>query len=493
MEHPLLYEINTRCWLNDLSRLSGRAITLATVPEETFSEWERLGFTHIWLMGVWTTGPHARQIAIQEPNLRRAYDEVLPGWKEADVAGSPYSIADYSVPAALGGEDGLKKFRARLNRHGLRLILDFVPNHLGFDHPWVSTQPELFVQSRETVEGTFAQPTARGIKWIAHGKDPYFPAWTDVAQLDYRRAGTRAAMQKLLLSVADRCDGVRCDMAMLLLNEVFAKTWAHLPTGEPAPVAEFWPEVIAAVKRTHGNFLFMAEVYWGLEGRLQSLGFDYTYDKALYDDLIGRNPASAQRRLLESPIEYAERSVHFLENHDEHRVAEKLSSAENHAAALVILGLPGMRFLHEGQLAGVKEKIPVQLARRPVEPAQPEVQASYEQLLAALKKASVGRGRGQVLALRAAWPDNPTGQNFIIIKWQERVTEFDLVAVNLAAHSAQCYVPLAVPGLEAHHWTLRDLLSDEWHVRTGSELAAPGLYLDLPPHKAQLFHFTPGG
>src|SRR5437762_13966356 len=106
MNHPLLYEVNTRCWLQALAQKHGCPLTLANVPEEEFTAWERLGFTHIWLMGVWTTGPRARAEALKHPELRRVYDEVLPNWTEADVAGSPYAIADYQVPEALGGETG---------------------------------------------------------------------------------------------------------------------------------------------------------------------------------------------------------------------------------------------------------------------------------------------------------------------------------------------------------------------------------------------------
>ena len=145
--HPILYEINTRCLLNELSRQASRPVTLAEIPEALPADWRRLGFNHIWLMGVWTTGPRARAEALKAPDLRRAYAEVLPGWNEHDVAGSPYSIAAYEVPAELGGDAGLEKFREQLRTHGLKLVLDFVPNHLGLDHPWLRERPELFVQS----------------------------------------------------------------------------------------------------------------------------------------------------------------------------------------------------------------------------------------------------------------------------------------------------------------------------------------------------------
>ena len=359
-----------------------------------------------------------------------------------------------------------------------------------------------------------------GRRWIAHGKDPHFPCWTDVAQLDYRRPETREAVQELLMAVAAQCDGVRCDMAMLLLNEVFERTWAGYPSAGPLPKTEFWAEAIPAARQAQPDFLFLAEVYWDLEARIQGLGFDYTYDKHLYDDLIWRKAAGAQRRLLESPPEFTAACAHFLENHDEPRVAAKLALPEHRASALVILGLPGLRFLQEGQLTGARIKIPVQLSRRPLEAPQPEVQKMYDATLTTLSATAVGRGRAEILSPREAWPGNPTAQNFIVVQWQaqspdnpptppppsppasarprrneveagRRGTEFDLVAVNLAPHRSQCYVPLKMPKLADYNWSMRDLLGTEAYERFGSDLEAQGLYLDLAAHGAQLFHFAP--
>lgn len=489
--NPLLYQINTRCWLRELSAAAGNPVTLADVPVAEFARWRKLGFTHLWLMGVWTPGPKGRALALNEPDLRRAYNAALPGWRDDDVGGSPYAIADYRVPPALGGDAGLKQFRDQLHAHGLKLILDFVPNHLGLDHAWLRERPDLFVQSPGEAPGTFAQATVAGIRWLAQGKDPYFAPWTDTVQLDYRRPATRSAMQELLLSVAARCDGVRCDMAMLLLSEVFAKTWAHLPCATETPAREFWAEAIPAVKAAQPGFLFLAEVYWGLESRLQELGFDFTYDKELYDKLFWRDGAGVQRHLLGLSREARARGAHFLENHDEPRIAAQLSPAEQRAAALVILGLPGMRFLHEGQLTGARVKLPVQLARRRAEPPDEAVAKVYEQLLANLAGTAVGRGEAQLLAPRAAWPENPTAQNFIIVQWRMQGPGFDLVVVNLAPHRSQCYVPLVGPELAEHNWSLRDRLGPDTYERFGADLASQGLYLDVAAHGAQLFHFEP--
>ena len=491
MHCPLLYEINTRCWLRALAEKSGTPTTLGNVPDAEFAAWQQLGFSHIWLMGVWTTGPLARAEALTHSELRKAYDQVLPGWTDADVPGSPYAIGDYQVPVALGGEAGLAVFRERLRRHGLKLVLDFVPNHLGLDHRWVKERPELFVHSPTQAPGTFMQITPAGPLWLAHGKDPYFPAWSDAVQVDYRRPDTREAMTQLLQSVAARCDGVRCDMAMLLLNEVFAKTWERLPTTGQPPIEEFWPGALSAVKKAQPGFIFLAEAYWGLEPRLQALGFDYTYDKTLYDRLISRDAGGVQRHLLGMGAEAVSASAHFLENHDEPRIAGVLSSEEHRAAALLILGLPGMRFLYQGQLCGARAKVPVQLGRAPLEPCRAEIKAIYEKWLTLLPSTAVGQGQGELLKPNPAWADNPTAQNYEIVQWQRHAPEFDLVVVNLAPHRSQCYARLTVPHLAEHDWSMKDLAGSEQYERPGAELQQKGLYLDLPAHGAQLFHFQP--
>jgi hypothetical protein len=490
MNHPLLYEINTRCWLRELSAQLGRAATLADVPEETLDHWEALGFTHLWFMGVWPTGPRSRAIAVAEPPLRTAYDEALPDWQEADIAGSPYAVADYEVAAELGGASALKKLRRRLHSRGLKLVLDFIPNHTGLDHPWLERHPEYFVQSEQHLPGTFALPVERDRRWIAHGRDPFFPPWTDTAQLDYRRKDTRRVMAATLKELARQCDGVRCDMAMLVLNDLFAQHWAPFPGGA-GPAEEFWAEAIASVKRQHPEFLFLAEAYWNTGGPLQALGFDYIYDKTLLDHLCERAPQKAQRHLLDTPAGQVARAAHFLENHDEPRIAPRLAPAEHRAAALLTLGLPGLRLLHEGQLTGARRRLPVQLSRRTTEPAEPAVAALYDELLTALRQTPVGRGEGVLLRPRAAWEGNASHENLILIQWQTQPPDFVLVVVNLAPHAAQAYAPLTVPALADFDWRLHDRLGPEVWDRVGSDLQAQGLYLDVPAHAAQFFHFAP--
>jgi hypothetical protein len=489
--HPLVYEINTRCWLAELSGRHGRPITLADVPEEQFDFWQRIQLTHIWLMGVWASGPRARAQALAGTPQRDSYLQALPGWCEADVGGSPYAIAEYRVPSALGGEAGLELFRARLNQRGLKLVLDFVPNHTGLDHGWVAEHPDWFVQSPTRRPETFPRGQGAATRWLAHGKDPNFAAWADTVQIDYRCRAARAAVTEVLHSVARRCDGLRCDMAMLLLQDVFTKTWEGFPHVGDGAVSEFWAEAISSVRVSCADFLFLAEVYWGLEPRLQALGFDYTYDKELYDRVVAQDALGVQRHLLGFGPDFHGASAHFLENHDEARIASLLGLEAHRAAALLMLGLPGLRLLHDGQLEGARIKTPVQLQRRVFEPVQTEVKGMYEKLLSVLPSTAVGQGSAALLAPRAAWAANPTAENFVLVQWCQRPDEFDLVVVNQAPYRSQCRVSLAGAGFAAHDWRLSDLLGPEVHRRSGAELEEQGLYLDLPGHGAQLFRFEP--
>jgi glycosidase len=489
MTHPLLYEINTRCWLRLLSEQQGREVTLGNVPDSEFERWQKLGFTHIWLQGIWTVGPRCRAHALGSNNLKKTLDKILPGWTDKDVPGSPYAIGEYAVPATLGGEDGLKAIRAKLNSRGMKMLLDFVPNHVGLDFPWVTQRPELFVKGAEGQPGTYLEQTVVGARWLAHGKDPNFPPWVDNVQLDYRRADTRAAVTGLLRSVASRCDGLRCDMAMLLLNDVFAKTWAHFPGETPAPATEFWADAIAAVKNAHPDFLFLAEVYWNLEARLQALGFDYTYDKIVYDRILDHRHGDLQKHLLNAPPGFVAKCAHFLENHDEKRIATILDPAQYRAAALLILGLPGMRFLYEGEMQGWRTQVPVHVARWPHETTDAQILAMYEQLLGVLKDSAVGQGDYHLLR-PTDWPDNHSAQHIFIVQWQKSPEQFDLVVVNLDSQPAQCRTRLEVKELARHDWHVRNLLGSEVYERHGGDLEAAGLHLELPGNGAQLLRFV---
>jgi len=491
MKHPLLYEINTRCWLRDLSDAAGARVDLSQIPEPEFERWQDLGFTHIWLMGVWTTSTAGREQALRSSKLRQRYNEVLPDWQPEDVGGSPYAIGEYNVPEDLGGNEGLATFRRQLHEIGMKLILDFVPNHVGIGHSWLQFWPELFVEGRPGSVGAFKWRSKGDDHWIAHGKDPYFPAWADTAQLDYRRPETHRASLDTLKLIATQCDGVRCDMAMLILREVFERTWEQLPCPVPPCEREFWPHAIQTVREQFPDFLFLAEAYWDLESELLDQGFDYTYDKWLADHLKNDNVTQTTSHLSNSKEDIIRRSVHFLENHDESRAADSFDWREHRTAAVLACCLPGMRLLHEGQLSGAKIQPPVQLARRPREERNDEIHAFYTWLLRLLRATAVGHGDHKILTPFPAWSTNKTHQAIMAIQWQNQAGEFDLVVINLADHDAQCFVNPEIADLGAASWRMTDLLSPATFTRSGNEIATKGLYLALTPRAHHIYHFTP--
>ena len=225
-EQPYIYEINTWPWLHQQSVESGRPVDLSTVPDERWAALADAGFDAVWLMGVWARSAAGSAIALNNTELVESFQAVLPDYRPQDVVGSPYCIGDYQVDPRLGGRDGLARARGALARHGLGLVLDFVPNHVAPDHPWTRTNPELFVHgSSQELQDDPGSFVAIDGSVLARGRDPYFPAWPDVVQLNAFSFALRDTVVDTLRDIAEQCDGVRCDMAMLMMNDVFARTW----------------------------------------------------------------------------------------------------------------------------------------------------------------------------------------------------------------------------------------------------------------------------
>jgi len=483
---PLLYEIHTRAWLQAWSTQLGRPVRLGEVPDHEFARWRDLGFTHVWMMGMWKTSEASRQLYLRLPETAGFLNKTFPGWNPADVPGSAFAIAGYQVPEPMGGDAGLERLRAQLHAHGLRLILDYIPNHVGLDHPWVRTHPERFVgaPASSPVSGQefFRADTLTGPRWLAHGKDPWFPAWVDTVQLDYRRADTREAMVAEFRSVAERCDGVRCDMAMLLLQDVFARTWQRCPQPDSAP-KEFWPEAINAVRRP--GFLFLAEAYWDMEERLQELGFDYVYDKRVTDCLMQQDAVELQRLLRRRSAEFLKRSMHFLENHDEPRAAGRLSPSEHRAAAWAILALPGMPLLHEGQLSGAKTHASVHLNIRVAEERDLEIARMYEAFLAAIRNTALRNGDGLVLSPLSPPGSKEVSERTLVVAWRGAEGNWALAIANPSSTAGQCAVDLPRLPPTAPSWAvLRDRLSPEKTPDAWCHGAR--VLLDVPAYATQL-------
>lgn len=501
--YPVVYEINTLLWLKDLSEKYGREITFANVPDSEYDTLQEMCFDAVWFMGVWKRSSGALMAALAHNGVMADCRKALPGFTDSDAAASPYAILDYDVDDRFGGDSGLDLHRTKLADRGILLILDFVPNHFAVDHKWISDFPHRLVKGDESSlhnepGNYFIAPQTGNI--FAHGRDPHFSGWDDTVQIDYRLPETRTAMCRELLKIAGKCDGVRCDMAMLVTNRVFSETWARnegtAGSGFYPVLAEFWTHAVTEAKSAHPDFLLIGEIYWDMESLMQQQGFDYTYDKKLYNRLRDGDIGGVNSHLQHSPMVFASRLARFIENHDEHRAVrirdwygaeEGLNFSK--AAAMATLTLPGFRLMHQGQIEGYTTKLPVQLGRRPSEQVNVELAAFYSSLLKELREPVFHEGVWEFLTVRPAWDSNQTFSSFVAFIWKHR-RERRLIVVNLGETRSQCRVPCGEPVFSDRQVTLVDATTRLSYQRDGDELNASGLYIDLERHGYHLFRYT---
>jgi len=482
--HPHLYEINTWVWLEELSAKYDHYLRLQEVPDEEWDRLASLGFDFVYLMGVWKRSLTGRQIFRTDQRNFPNFDVALPGWKMSDVVGSPFSIQDYTPDPRIATAEGLSQVHNQLRRRGMGLILDFVPNHTGFDHSWILQHPDRYIRGRE--EDFRSDPTAFYLVeregdeslFVARGRDPYFPPWSDVAQLNYFNPDCRQGMIGILKNMAQYCDGVRCDMAMLVTNEIFSRTWGRFQQPWPMPKTEFWEEATAALP----DLVWLAEVYWDMEWRMQQLGFQFTYDKRLYDRLKEDSTGQTHAHLC-ADIGYQRKLARFIENHDEPRSAATFSRERIAAVVTLLATLPGMRFYHHGQLEGKKTFVPMPLAKARPEPADPQIRGLYEQLLRFADAEVFHDGEWRLLEVRPAGDD--TFQDLIAYGWRHGADK-RLVVLNLGDRTAQGRVRDAAGGA-ARDCLFCDRLDGSEYPRALAELENDGLYVRLAPNQAHAF------
>jgi hypothetical protein len=438
---------------------------------------------------VWQTGPAAQQVSRSNAGWRKEFQETLPDLREEDIAGSGFAIQNYAVHRDLGGAAALARLRQRLQQRGLKLMLDFVPNHMAPDHPWIDAHPDYFVRGSESDLARAPRnycrvQTKTGPLVLAYGRDPYFEGWPDTLQLNYGSPELQQAMIGELERIAGQCDGVRCDMAMLVLPDVFESTWG-------IRTELFWPRATEAVRRKQPHFQFMAEVYWDREWTMQQQGFDYTYDKRLYDRLR-EGHARPVRDHLRADLGYQSKMARFLENHDEPRAAATFPPGMHEASAVITFLSTGLRFFHQGQFEGRKKRISPHLVRAPKEPADETLHRFYDRLLSVLRRLTVRDGQWRLLDCAPAWEGNGTWDSFLAFAWQGPGGELLLVAVNYAPHQSQCYTHLPFPELAGRAVRLKDLMGSACYERDGGDLQARGLYLDVPGWGYHVFEVSIG-
>ncbi len=486
--HPIIHEINTAVWLHTLSRHYKTTITLANVPDEVLKELADYRMDAIWLMGIWHRGQQTRASAL---NYIHEYRPVLHDIKQEDVIGSAYAIGGYYVDESHGGREGLAIFRQQLGQYNIKLVLDYVPNHVGKDHDWLKYHPEYFVQGTPELlradSGNFFSVTASTGEEIvvANGRDPYFPGWVDTAQLNAFNKGYRQAAIDTLLDIASQVDGIRCDMAMLVMDDVFHQTWGW--RGVKPLEADFWTQVIGAVKAQYPNFLFIAETYWGLEYALHLEGFDYTYDKTLYDRVLEGNVDGLYAH-LSAHLSFLKRNIRFIENHDEPRAAASLGVDRSRPAAALISTLPGGVLLHDGQFTGRKIKLPVQITRQPNEYEYTALKRFYVALLEEASRDIYRHGEWTLFKRSAACAGCTGHHNVIAYGWQWH-GEYRLIILNLAGVWSQAMIDLSPwDGLiKDYDIQAYNVITRTYADYSGNDWVGNGLSVELDPYNVNIF------
>jgi len=464
-----LYEINTRVWLKRFDTEGERA-TLDDVPQ---SYWETLtekGIEYVWLMGVWKTCSSTIKKYCFEEHLVQNYNLALRDWKKEDVIGSPYSIDKYEINPAIGSEESIISLRKKLHRLGMKLILDFIPNHFSADTSILKENPEIFLETEYENflrdSHTYFQPDAFENRVFAHGRDPFFPAWQDTIQVNYFSEDACEYMVRTLLNLTKICDGVGCDMAMLALNNVFKNTWGGV--------------------LSRRGFIFIAEAYWDLEWELQQLGFDYTYDKKLTDRLDYGYVPDIHDHLLAEP-DYQKKSIRFIENHDEKRVVTGIGREGSLAAAVIMSTLRGMHLFYDGQFGGKKIKLPVQLGREPEEPINKNISEFYDRLLKIVNHDVFKKGEWSLVDVKPASEGSHSYKNILAWLWKYSA-EKRLVVVNYSDSIASARIKMDVRGYP-EEFVLVDVLNEQSYTRSSEEALSVGLFVQLKNFKSHIFAY----
>ncbi|HED07030.1 MAG TPA: glycosidase [Ignavibacteria bacterium] len=482
--NPKLYEINTRVWIKQF----GKDIKLSEIPVEYFENLKRKGFDYIWLMGVWKIPEENIKYALS-PDLIKTYKKCLHDWKPEDVIGSPYAIDSYQLNPSLGNFDDILILKTKLNSIGLKLILDFIPNHFGADSSVVKSFPHLFLQGNEQLlkenPTSYFRSNTKGKIILAHGKDPFFPAWSDTAQVNYFSEQTRKYMIEQLIQLTGYCDGVRCDMAMLPMNNIFQNTWPG-PINKfnlKKPKTEFWYDAIKQVKKVKPNFTLIAEVYWDLEAELQDLGFDYTYCKH-YLDMFINNDVFGITNNLKSDFNYLKKLVLFLENHDEDRAVTALGSNKSMAAVVSFLTMPGMKLIYDGQLEGKKIKYPVQLGRTSVEKGSKTIKDFYTKILSIVSNDVYNKGKFFVLQPGIFNEQDESNKNILAWYWHYK-NEIKITVVNYSSRHSKCKIKIPCNSLP-EKVVLKDMLTKANLRMTSKKLNDKGFVVQLKGYQSRI-------
>jgi glycosidase len=292
-------------------------------------------------------------------------------------------------------------------------------------------------------------------------------------------------MIKLLKKIAGHCDGVRCDMAMLVLNEIFTRTWgwANRSPVYPKPEEEFWTRAIREVP----GLIYIAEAYWDTGWTLQQLGLDYVYDKRLYDRLKGGQPGDIYGHLMAEP-DYQKKLLRFIENHDEMRSLTTFGAEKAKAAATLFSGLPGMKLYFHGQIEGRKLHLPLQIRQTRPEPVDPVIKDFYLTLLSIVDEPVFHDGEWQLKEF-LPYGDDLAGSTLAYTR--EKENRIMLVICNLGPSQSEGRVVFQENISELSEYLMIDRFNKQSRKIQGKIMAHPGINFVLNGYESKIIEITP--
>ena len=423
-----LLEISTRPYLYFLSVKYKTSINkLSLIPKEELDFLKDMRFNFIWFMGVWNNGKEGRNFDKVDESRIKTYNKNLPNWTNEDVIGSPYSIYSYDPSPEIGTFEDLKWLKEELNKRDIKLILDFVPNHSSMDAPELKSNPEYYIRkgrlkTKIKLTDSHEKYIYNNAKIVKIPKEEKYDnngfaygrglgckhAWKDVRQYDYSNKKLWLFQLENLIKIAKYCDGIRCDVAWLIINDIFKRCFKTINNDINE---EFWSFAISEIKKLYPNIIFIAEVFgkkW-ISDYLLKCGFNFVYDITPFDILNKNNTNEFVERNKTIDDNYLFHSLHYTENHDLITVIENFEGNIKKAnlATAIISFLPGIKMYNFGQLFGWKNTLCVQLRRILSYNINEDVLKFYKNLFHILKLDVFKNGKFHISLIN----------NIIIIKW----------------------------------------------------------------------------
>ncbi len=415
--YPLLYQINTRVWLTELSRRLGRRCNPGRHSGRRAGPPGRAGLRLGLVPERLANRPGGAAGLAQQPRVAaRIRGDAA---RLARGGHRRFRVRDHRLhgPSGLGGDAALGRLRERLRKRGLRLMLDFVPNHTGLDHPWVDDHPEYYIPRHRARSGprcaelhldqTAQRRPATGVRTrsvfsrlarhaSAQLRQPGHAGSDDRRAAEDRRAMRRRALRHGHAGPAGR---LRADLGHLGRN----------PSGRRRPSG------CASESRASASWPRSTGTWNGrCSNRASTTPTTSGSTTACATSMPGRCAS------ISTPgSDYQNKLARFLENHDEPRAAATFPPGIHEAAAVITFLSPGLRFFHQGQFEGRKKRISPHLCRGPG-------RASRSSACAVLRPAARRRcarpalrdGKWQLLECAPAWDGNWTYDCFVAFAWQ---------------------------------------------------------------------------